>query len=117
MEAWMKESTTYQAIKAKGRLEEVLRLLLRVGEDRFGTAPTPEQQALVEGITDAGRLEDLVIRTGHVNSWAELLEQRLPSPTPRADPAARNPHDRADGVPGPQSGSSGPTPGGSMARR
>jgi hypothetical protein len=79
----MKESTTYQAIKEEGRVEEVRRLLLRVGEDRFGTGPTPEQQALVERIPEAGRLEDLVIRTGHVGTWAELLEQPGPPPAPR----------------------------------
>jgi hypothetical protein len=34
MEAWMKESTTYQAIMEEGRLEEAGRLLLRVAGGR-----------------------------------------------------------------------------------
>jgi hypothetical protein len=74
----MKESTTYQAIKAEGRLEEVRRLLFRVGEERFVTGPTPEQQAVIEAITDADRLEELVIRTLHVGTWAELLDREGP---------------------------------------
>jgi hypothetical protein len=87
----MRESTTYQAIveegrvegrvegRAEGRLEEGRRLLLRVGEDRFGAGPTPEQRAVIDVMTDADRLEDLVIRAGHVASWAELLEQPAPA--------------------------------------
>jgi hypothetical protein len=81
----MKESTTYQAIKEEGRLEEVRRLLLRVGEDRFGRAPAPEQKVVIGAITDPDRLETLVIRTGHVRNWTELLEQPgAPPPSPRA---------------------------------
>lgn len=82
----MKESTTYQAIKAEGRLEEVRRLLLRLGADRFGTEPTTEQEAVIESITEPDRLEALVIRTGHVGTWTELLEQSAPPP---ASPQAR----------------------------
>jgi len=80
----MKESTTYQAIKAEGceegRLEADRRMLLRVGEDRFGTGPTPEQEAAIAAMTDPDRLEALVLRAGHVGSWAELLSP----PAPRA---------------------------------
>ena len=70
----MKESTTYQAIKEEGRQEEeARRLVLRVGEDRFGTRPSPEQRAIIDAITDPDRLEVLVIRAGHVGSWDELM--------------------------------------------
>jgi predicted transposase YdaD len=79
----MKESTTYQAIKEEGRLEEVRRLLLRLGVDRFGREPAPQEQAVLEALTDPDHLENLVIRTAHVCSWAELLEQPRPSPSPR----------------------------------
>jgi hypothetical protein len=82
----MKESTTYQAIMEEGRQEErpaeARRVLLRVGEDRFGTGPTPEQRTILEAITDANRLEDLVVRACHVGSWAELLEQEPPPAAP-----------------------------------
>ena len=90
----MKESTTYQAIVEEGRQEgrreerpaEARRVLLRVGEDRFGAAPTPEQRAMLEAITDANRLEELAARACHLGSWAELLEQepRPAAPPPRA---------------------------------
>ena len=86
----MKESTTYQAIKEEGReegrLEEVRRLLLRLGEDRFGSGPTPEQEAIIRAIGTPDRLEELVIRTGHVATWTELLEQPV---NPPASPRAR----------------------------
>jgi predicted transposase YdaD len=82
----MKESTTYQAILEEGRQEErpveARRVLLRVGADRFGAPPTPEQQAILEAITDANRLEELAVRAGHVRSWAELLEQAPPPAAP-----------------------------------
>ncbi len=89
MDFWraMKVSTTYQAIIEEGRQEgqalEARRLLLRVGDDRFGTGPTPEQRALIESVTDPDRLEDLVIRAGHVGTWDELLAA-LPAEAPSA---------------------------------
>jgi predicted transposase YdaD len=83
----MKESTTYQAIKAEGReegrLEEVRRVLLRLGEDRFRKGPTRAQEEIIGAITDPDRLEQLVIRTGHVDAWTELLEQPAPPRTRR----------------------------------
>jgi len=79
----MKESTTYQAILEegrqegfrKGRQEGLRRLLLRSGTDHFGTGPSQEQQVALEAITDPEKLEELALRTPHVGSWAELLEQ------------------------------------------
>jgi predicted transposase YdaD len=71
----MKESTTYQAIKEEGRLEEVRRVLLRLGRDRFRTEPTAEQEESIAAIATIDRLEELVVRTGHVDSWTALLEQ------------------------------------------
>jgi predicted transposase YdaD len=87
----IKESTTYQAILEEGRQEgrqeerpaEARRVLLRVGEDRFGTGPTAEQRAVIQAITDPDRLEELVIRAGHVASWAELLKSVAGSPATR----------------------------------
>jgi predicted transposase YdaD len=91
----MKESTTYQAIIAEGReegrqegrLEEVRRLLLQVGEDRFRRGPTPKQEEIIEAITDPDRLEELVIRAGHVGTWSELLEQPAPPRSRRKRPS------------------------------
>ena len=86
----MKESTTYQAIKEEGRLEgrqegrlegreegrreEVRRLLLRLGKLQFGTSPTPEQETMIEAITETDRLEELLLRAGRVGTWIELLK-------------------------------------------
>jgi hypothetical protein len=79
----MKASTTYQAILEEGRLEEAGRLFRRVGEERFGTPPAPEQQVvldlIIDLITETSRFEELLIRCLHVGSWAELL-QRVPPP-------------------------------------
>jgi predicted transposase YdaD len=74
----MKESTTYQSIMQEGRVEEARRILLRVGQDRFGDPPGPEQQSALDAITDAARLEELVVRAGHVASWSELLTAPAP---------------------------------------
>jgi len=92
----MEESTTYQAILEKGRQKgyqmgleegrqeerpaEARRLLFRFGARRFGTGPSPEQQAVLEAITDPEKLEELALRTDHVGSWAELLASSAPPP-------------------------------------
>jgi len=88
----MKESSTYQAIKEEGRREGreearregrremARRILLRLGEDRFGGRPTAAQEVAIAAITDLERLEELVLRAGHVDSWAQLLN---PPASPR----------------------------------
>jgi hypothetical protein len=80
----MKESVTYQAIleegeaigvakgEAKGKAEEARRMLLLQGRDRFGE-PSSKIAALLDAMTDLGRLEALLIRLLHVKTWEELL--------------------------------------------
>ena len=76
----MEESTTYQAIIAKGRAEgraegqavEARKILLRQGSKRFGPADARARGA-VEAITDIDRLEKLTERLLDVSSWDELL--------------------------------------------
>jgi predicted transposase YdaD len=80
----MKESVTYQAIleegeakgKAEGRLEgkaeEARRILLLLGQRRFGE-PSPEETAALEALTEVDKLEELTVRLLHVASWRELL--------------------------------------------
>ena len=80
----MKESTTYQAILeegkaegraigiAKGKAEEARKMLLLQGRDRFGE-PSAQIVALLDAVTDLGRLEALAIRLLHVKTWEELL--------------------------------------------
>lgn len=84
----MRESTTYQAVLAEGRArglaegraegqavgqaKEARRLLLRLGQKRWG-APDAAIQSQVESITDLDRLEQLIEATQAAESWAGLL--------------------------------------------
>jgi predicted transposase YdaD len=92
----MKESVTYQAIlreglregrdeglregrlegrvegRFAGRIEEAQRLLLVLGEERFG-APDAATRATVEAITEVQDLERLARELLRANSWQELL--------------------------------------------
>ncbi len=91
----MKESSFYQGILEEGlqkglqigrqeeRPREARRILLRVGQARFGGPPAPDQQTVLDALDDAARLEDLVVRAGQVGSWAELLEAPAAPPKPR----------------------------------
>jgi predicted transposase YdaD len=77
----MEESSTYQAILARGeakgkeraRVDEALRILLQLGADRFGKAPESREQTSLDSVTDAERLEELIRRVHQCHSWAELL--------------------------------------------
>jgi len=76
----MKESVTYQAILkegrsigvAKGKAEEARKLLLLLGREQFGE-PSARIVALLDAMTDLGRLKALAIRLLHVKTWEELL--------------------------------------------
>ena len=88
----MKESSTYQAIKAEGReegeeiglvkgkeigkaegkAEEAIAILLRQGTKRFGT-PALATVNQLQSTTDLQRLEQLTDRILEVESWDELL--------------------------------------------
>jgi hypothetical protein len=69
----MEESSTYQAILEQGRLRGAHRLLLLQGTERFGP-PSAEIRALVDGIKDLDRLDQLSLRILKARSWQELLE-------------------------------------------
>ena len=51
----MEESVTYQAILARGALQEARKTLLLLGRKQFGV-PGPRIRAAVEGIADLERL-------------------------------------------------------------
>jgi predicted transposase YdaD len=80
----MRESVTYQAILAEGReegreeglelgrLEGERRLLLRIGERRFGRPDARTKRALAR-ITDRERLERLGERIFEATTWQDLL--------------------------------------------
>ena len=59
--------------RAEGRAEEARTLVLRLGRQKFGKAPTKKQQNKLEAITSLTRLEALVERLLTVDSWADLL--------------------------------------------
>ena len=69
----MKESTTYQAIKEEGRLEEVREDIRRLGERKFQTSPPTHVQTTLEGIVDLEQLKYLLERILDAGSWDELI--------------------------------------------
>jgi hypothetical protein len=79
------ESVTYQAILEEGRVEgetrgalaEARKLLLMLGENRFG-APDASTVAALEAINDVRQLENLGLRLLSASSWQDLLR-----PAPR----------------------------------
>jgi hypothetical protein len=70
----MRESVTYQAILDEGRVEELHRMILRLGRERFGEADETIRQT-IEAMTDIDALEELSLRLLKVSSWAELLSR------------------------------------------
>jgi predicted transposase YdaD len=86
----MKESTTYQAILAegeakglaKGLAKEARRVILMLGEERFGSPADGTSRAALEGIGEVERLEALIKKVNQVASWQELL---APATRPRGN--------------------------------
>jgi predicted transposase YdaD len=80
----MKESSFYQMIlaegraegeakgEAKGKVDEARRILLRLGEKRFGP-PEPSTLELIEEIAEVERIESMIEGLPGVESWEELL--------------------------------------------
>jgi hypothetical protein len=68
----MRESDTYMAIIDEGRELEVKKLLVRLGQKRFG-APDSSITARLEGVTDLNRLERMSDRLFDASGWADLL--------------------------------------------
>ncbi|WP_143393363.1 hypothetical protein [Fimbriiglobus ruber] len=72
----MEESSTYQAIlargEARGRLAEARATLERLGGKRFGPPPATVLAAL-EAIADLPRLEELTDRILDAHSWNDLI--------------------------------------------
>jgi len=89
----MEESTTYQAIlakgeargvaigetrgKAQGALEEAKKMLRLFGEARLGPM-NAKQAAALEAMDDLHRVEELTPRMQNVGSWRELLASAAP---------------------------------------
>lgn len=56
------------------RRSEVRRLLLRLGQMKFGP-PDPEIEHCILAISDLNRLEELFLRLLEARSWQELFQQ------------------------------------------
>jgi hypothetical protein len=68
----MEESTTYQAILARGQLREARRFLIRQGRIKLGE-PDAATLAALEGVNSLERLEELGERRLGVDTWPALL--------------------------------------------
>jgi hypothetical protein len=68
----MHDSVAYQIILDEGRAEEARKVLLRLGQKRFGPASAEIEQT-IQQIADLERLERLTDRLLDVASWDELL--------------------------------------------
>jgi hypothetical protein len=72
----MRDSVTYQAIldegREEGRVDEVRKLIVRMGRKRLGT-PTEDVTATLAGLTDLERLEFLMEHLPDAQSWEDLL--------------------------------------------
>jgi predicted transposase YdaD len=91
----MKESVTYQAIVAEGRveglrmgrIEEARKILLELGQERFGKAAPPPVRARIMKSEDVALLERLTHGLFRAKSWQDLFPQS-------SRPSRRKPKDR-----------------------
>ena len=77
----MRDSSVYQMILAEGRAEgetmgelnALRRVLLRLGKQRFGPL-WPEDEAVLNSITDPARLERMIEYLFQAANWNDLLK-------------------------------------------
>jgi hypothetical protein len=74
----VRESSTYQAILAEGRLEEARKMLLIMGNDLLGSADAATVAA-IESMSDLACLERLIVKALDVSDWAALLQEPGPA--------------------------------------
>jgi hypothetical protein len=68
----MKESTTYQAILEEGGVNELQKVLLLLGDQRFGP-PNEIVRATIEETTDLPQLERWTARLLKAANWEDLV--------------------------------------------
>jgi hypothetical protein len=68
----IEESSVYQGIFAKGRVEGAREILIFLGRKKLGP-PDEQAGAEIAALTDLDRLHDLVDRVLDVATWDELL--------------------------------------------
>ncbi len=69
----MRDSDTYMMILEEGREEEAKKVILCLGQKRFGAADAAATTRL-ESITDLARLDRIVERLLDAANWQELLD-------------------------------------------
>jgi hypothetical protein len=69
----MQESDTYLMILDEGQEKGIRRIILGLGEDRFG-APDESVRTALNDITDLDRLERIARHAPKAASWLEILE-------------------------------------------
>ena len=69
----MEDSTTYQGIVQKGRLDEARKLLVRMARKRFKRS-SPEGEAALAAIADLEQLEQLGETLLKARSWTAWLQ-------------------------------------------
>ena len=75
MDHVMKDSSTYQLILQRGRIEGARDTVLDMGSIKFGQPADAATQSQIEGIADLDRLRALSERILSVSSWADLLAE------------------------------------------
>jgi hypothetical protein len=68
----MEESTTYQYILRRGAERELHKVLLVLGQEKWGL-PSQEVETALRAVTDLDRLERMAIAVLSVSNWQELL--------------------------------------------
>jgi hypothetical protein len=70
----LRESSLYEVLLDEGRVHEARKLILRLGQARFGP-PGEETRKAIEAIADLEPLERLFDRLLSVSNWSELLAE------------------------------------------
>lgn len=70
----LRDSTTYQGVLEKGRLDEARKILLRQARKRF-KRPSAEGEAALHAITDLDKLEQLGETLMDARSWSGWLKR------------------------------------------
>ena len=68
----MEDSATYRAIVRQGRTEEARRIILLIGETKFGPA-NDATRASLDSIRELEWLEELGAQLMNAETWSELL--------------------------------------------
>jgi hypothetical protein len=73
----VEESSTYQALLAKGAVAEAKKVLRLQGDEAFGP-PDASTAATIEQTADVARLEEMLKQVRTAKSWQEVLGQPAP---------------------------------------